>query len=701
MSEIKKSKQILKKSTNQYSDFNIELNKKNEDNFPYKDINLENITFNKPNENIDFENLSFSKPIITTDYNYLGIIGNSLIKEDKVFIWKLDNIEKPIYNYEAKKILTLDFSPDNQSFILITDNNATHYNINDGKKIVDLTLNNKINNTICSCFSQPCNFYALATENELLIWDIKKGKILLNFKEKSPMKFINLDILISISDKGFLKIITIGKQKILVNCQIENVQKNTEILTCLTTQDKKKIYYILKQGVYCIDIDYSKGNNYQFKSKSIIKFDDIISNNHISSAKISQDCKKFIITDYETIFIFDMEKGLISNILNQQFKDFFYSFTLSKIVLLDDNHINIKFTKEDENNEKPQINIWLNNTFSTIDSFKYIENYSIFLVIVDEHSACIFDCEKGNLIYKWYNPLPMWYKSISLTPEDCDTTLISVKTTNNLVYIYDYTDGTEILPLIGVNAYTCCFSDDGNNIALGCVEGDIIAMLFNLNDTSISIPFYNKGNKNLNTTVKFTNNSLYLICISENQEPLLFDIENQNLIKTFKCDVSLDFINEVNMKHDEIFYVKGYKGKTPIAILFTDKREECLKVFKNCQFIDITNDSKYCVTHISNKNNQNENVLYIWDIDLENYNLISKDIPLDVNENFLFNDNKCMYSVILRFNEKRFVLINLKNGEMIGEIIYSQLSQNKNYIIELNVSNQYEDILVLRRYEFK
>ena len=180
-----------------------------------------------------------------------------------------------------------------------------------------------------------------------------------------------------------------------------------------------------------------------------------------------------------------------------------------------------------------------------------------------------------------------------------------------------------------------------------------------------------------------------------------FDIENQNLIKTFKCDVSLDFINEVNMKHDEIFYVKGYQGKTPIAILFTDKREECLKVFKNCQFIDITNDSKYCVTHISNKNNQNENVLFIWDIDLENYNLISKDIPLDVNENFLFNDNKCMYSVILRFNEKRFVLINLKNGEMIGEIIYSQLSQNKNYIIELNVSNQYEDILVLRRYEFK
>ncbi len=89
------------------------------------------------------------------------------------------------------------------------------------------------------------------------------------------------------------------------------------------------------------------------------------------------------------------------------------------------------------------------------------------------------------------------------------------------------------------------------------------------------------------------------------------------------------------MKHDEIFYVKGYKGKNPIAILFSDKREECLKVFNNCQFIDITNDSKHCVTHISNKNNQNENILFIWDIDLENYNLISKDIPLDVRKFFI------------------------------------------------------------------
>jgi hypothetical protein len=67
------------------------------------------------------------------------------------------------------------------------------------------------------------------------------------------MKFINLDILISISDKGFLKIITIGKQKILVNCQIENVQKNTEILTCLTTQDKKKyITFLNKEFIVLI-----------------------------------------------------------------------------------------------------------------------------------------------------------------------------------------------------------------------------------------------------------------------------------------------------------------------------------------------------------------------------------------------------------------------------------------------------------------
>ena len=60
------------------------------------------------------------------------------------------------------------------------------------------------------------------------------------------------------------------------------------------------------------------------------------------------------------------------------------------------------------------------------------------------------------------------------------TTLISIKTSNNIVFIYDYIIGNEIIPLIGLNTYTSCFSDDGFYIALGCIEGDIICMLWNL-----------------------------------------------------------------------------------------------------------------------------------------------------------------------------------------------------------------------------
>ena len=91
------------------------------------------------------------------------------------------------------------------------------------------------------------------------------NKKIINIIEKvfpiphSPMNKILLLLLL----KLFLFVFFI----LLNKNAVRELGKNTEILTCLTTQDKKKIYYILKQGVYCIDIDYSKGDNYQFKSK--------------------------------------------------------------------------------------------------------------------------------------------------------------------------------------------------------------------------------------------------------------------------------------------------------------------------------------------------------------------------------------------------------------------------------------------------
>jgi hypothetical protein len=80
----------------------------------------------------------------------------------------------------------------------------------------------------------------------------------------------------------------------------------------------------------------------------------------------------------------------------------------------------------------------------------------------------------------------------------------------------------------------------------------------------------------------------------------------------------------------------------------------------------------------------------------------SKEIFLDVDNNFLLNDNLSMCSIVYsNINEKRFVLTELNSGQMIGEIVYSQLDKDKQYIMELKVSKSIKNNLILRRFEFK
>ena len=703
---------ITNKPTNQdekiiSQDFNIEINKKKEILFPYKDLSIETITLEKPIEN-EFKGLKFSRPTITNNYEYLGIIGTS-DTEDTVFIWKLDNIEKPIYKYKSKEIFRIDFAINNNSFIIIKYNEITHYNIKKGNKIIDLELNSIIKKGICTSFSESCKYYSLATDKELYIWDILTGKNVLYIEEESPLKFINMDIIISITENAELKIITMDSNpNILSFFKIDNIEKYNELFSCLINKNKNRIYYVIKTGIYYIDIDYSKGVRYQYNSKILFLFDETIHNNNIVFAHISYDCNNFFVTDKETIYFFNIDEGLIDIIKKPKFTDYYFSFKYSKLILIDDYHINIT-TYYNQNQKKENqviennttINIYLNKTFKSIYSFQYIEKYNIF-IIIDEHNICIYDTETKKLIQKWYNEISNWYKSISISPEESMTTLISIKNSNNLVTIYDYINGNEIIPLIGFNTYTSCFSNDGFYIALGCIEGDIICMLWNLNDISFSFALYNKGEKNLNTNVKFINNSNYLICVCDYQKPLLFDVESKDIVKIFKSDICLDFINEIYINEDEIFYIKGFKDKIPYGILFSIKKDENIKVFEYCDYIEVSKDCNYCITKIINKKNSNEFKVKIWNINLDNFKMNCNEIFLNVNDNFILNDNLCMCSIVFsNMNEKRFILTELNNRKIIGEIIYNQLDKDKKYIMELKVSNEKKSNLILRRFEFK
>ena len=352
----KEINQLIKnKQTNQNKeiinqDFKIEINKKKKIIFPYKDLSIETITFKDPIDN-DFKGLKFSKPTITNNYDFLGIIGSSGT-EDTVYIWKLNNIEKPIYQYKSKNIFKIDFAINNNSFIIIKYNEITHYNIKTGNKIVDLEFDSTIKKGISTSFSESCKFYSLATEDGLYIWDIIQGKNVLYIEEVSPLKFINMDIIISINENAELKIITIDiNPNILSHFKIDNIKKSNELISCLINKTKNRIYYIIKSGIYYIDIDYSKGSKYQFTSQLLFKFDDFFHNNNICCANISFDCNNFFLTDKETIYIFNIDQGLIDIVPKPKFTDYYFSFKNSKIILVDDYHINITNVNQNKKEE--------------------------------------------------------------------------------------------------------------------------------------------------------------------------------------------------------------------------------------------------------------------------------------------------------------------------------------------------------------
>ena len=140
----------------------------------------------------------------------------------------------------------------------------------------------------------------------------------------------------------------------------------------------------------------------------------------------------------------------------------------------------------------------------------------------------------------------------------------------------------------------------------------------------------------------------------------------------------------------------------PYGIIFSIKNDENIKAFKYCEYIEVSKDCNYCITKLLNQKNPDEFKVNIWNINLNNYTMNYKEIDLESENNFLLNDNLCMCSILFsNINEKRFILTELNNGKMIGEIIYTELDKNKKYIMELKVSKEIKTNLILRRFEFK
>lgn len=723
---------------NQDSD-NIIFNK-DSDKSPYKEIEFS--TFDLLPHHEFPQGLLWHTPKFSQNGKFIGAICTTDQKKDILNIWELnekDNEYYLKYTKENQKILTFDFissfinqndpKPTTLSFVVVPcyPQPISNYNIKSGRLINHFKTTKEITSFCNSIVSRNGKFYTFSTKNEVIVFQVIKGEQLLLIENDSENKFLIDTFLISISLDGVITLIdTVEPQKKGTNFEVQGINSFSEILACTMSSDHLFLYYVLKDGTYKIDI---KSRN----TTTIIPFIGI--NTEQVNAFISPDCKRVITTDLSTIYIWEGQNKEITSsednsnvnmILRQSFSEITVSFFLYEIITIDDYRINIsnfsymydddveddiKKTGEISNpnhieERKDQedkdyttsvldINIYLNKNMNSITWYQFSSDNKTLLTIIDANNAAIWNCQTGKLIRKWHNNSPMWYKTVKMSPDESELSLISTKTTDNLIQLWDFATGNEFAPLAGFNAFSIAFSNDGYLVAAGGFEGKEIANVWKIEDPSNALTYFDEVPAS-KVHVGFTPDSSTLICVPNSGSPIVFEVETSNLIKKIDIGYNLNFISNLTVSSDgHFFYYIGLRLKTYEGFLFDIHNLVKLRTYINCVSMEFSLDSKYLLIKIVNAANQKENRLTIYKV--INKDFIPLNIPIDVEKNYILQDNKVLCSIIPGQNDKIFVLSDIETGKMLGEAVYKEKEQNKKYAVDL-VVNKDSNNLLLRRF---
>lgn len=718
---------------------NIIFNK-DSDKFPYKEIEFS--TFDLLRHHEFPQGLFWHTPKFSQNGKFIGAICSNDQQKDILNIWELNEKENEYYlkyTKENEKILTFDFissfinqsdlKPTTLSFVVIPcyPQPISNYNIKSGKLINHFKTTKEISSFCDSLVSRNGKYYTLATKNEVIVFQVIKGEQLLLIENDSENKFLIDTFLISISLDGIITLIdTVEPQKNGTNFEIQGVKSFSEILACTMSSDHLFLYYVLGDGTYKINT----------KSKNTIKIIPFIGiNTEQVKAFISPDCKRIMTTDLSTIYIWEEQNKEITTsddnsnmnmILRQSFSHITVSFFLYEILTIDDyrinissfaymyddvsddikksavisnsNHIEERKDQEDEDYTTAgvlDINIYLNKNMNSITWFQFSSDNKTLLTIIDTNNAAIWNCQTGKLIRKWHNESPMWYKTVKMSPDESELSLISTKTTDNLIQLWDFATGNEFAPLAGFNAFTIEFSNDGYLVAAGAFEGKEVANVWKIEDPSNALTyFYDTPASNVH--VGFTPDSSTLICVPNSGSPLLFDVETSNLIKKIDIGYNLNCISNLKISSDgNYFHYIGLRIKTYEGNLFDIHNLVKLRTYINCVSMDFSLNSKYLLIKIVNVADQKENKLTIYKV--INKEFIPLNIPIDVEKNYLLQDNKVLCSIIPGQKEKIFVLSDIETGKMLGEAVYKETDENKKYAVDL-VINKDSNNLLLRRF---
>ena len=693
------SKETKESKENIEDDYDIKL-KIDEKLFKYKSIKKSTISL-KGHVELP-QKYKFTSPKLTNNGLYITSIGKAKKEkdDDAIFIWKAKHLNsKPILKfYGTSKIEAVEFSPDEKIFAVLYENQAPiFYNFEDEQKppIKCKEIEPKNKKLISYCFSKNDEGFAVTTDKDFTIYNVKNGLIYLQVISDDKIKVCRGKTLALISETLNIRIYEIVKwndksgnkvedgkvifenrHKLKKEFQLTPQDDIGDIITAKISPDYKYLYFITKSGIYHIS----------FEEEEIIKLKIEDETEIIISGAISDDCNIFMTTDMINVKFWGLGNHQnIGYIYKEKFNSFSINYEQSKLLISDDICIDITDISQ---NSFQQKYIWLDENIKEFDSFCFSPDYKVILVKKKDY-AVAYDCSEGNVIRKWKSSLPNWTNVCQMVPETSSIGAIVTKSIlpskKIIIKIWDYLTGTDLSTYKDFDANNFSFSKYGTYLAAGTVEGEEICRAWNLKTSEEYKIFYINEDietKNKNTFVKIhainnNNNNedilenLRVIAVAEDQNPLIFNLKEKQLIMECKgCPIQLSNIYDIQSQElYDLFYIYGKcVNGIATAILF-DLNGDMVGEFENCKTIQFSPVTK-CLINYSDDVKQN--IMTINHLDEDNNINRVECHKSQINSRFL-SDGKNIFAIKDIDKYKKKIYFNeVENGEIIGEIDYEK-----------------------------
>ena len=650
----------------------------------------------------------FIMPRLSNKGIYITAIGKAKKpkEDDVVFFWKAKHLNKsPILKlYGTSKIEFVQFMPDEKTFFVIYENRPPEiYNFE--KLLMKCEKIDPMEKKVINySFSTKGDRLAVASDKDFVVYNVQTGKIYLQILSEDKIKICRGKMVILISEDFKIKVIEIikwnkskddtskeenieetyfkNRHEIIKEFNLTPIGTIGDIISSKISPDEKYVCLIAKYGIYRISLENEDLEKLKVEEEQLIV-----------NGKISDDCNIFMTTDMTSIKFWEFESHKnIGYITKEKFDSFSINFYQCKLLTSDDICIDIT---DIMSNMSQQKYIWLDENPTQFTSFTFSPDYKVLLAIIDDNSAITYNCSNGSVIKKWKINLPNWSRACQMVPETSSIGVIATKSYNKIIKIWDYLTGTDLTTFQDFDVNNFSFSKYGNFLAAGTTEGEEIVRVWNLKTLDDYKLYYKQEegetkNININTYVKIYSenktdikgstredsiDSLLIIAVAEGQNPLIFNLKEQKLIREVEgCPIQLSYIYDVQSQElYNLFYIHGKCiNNIPTAILF-DQEGEMVEEFENCKKIEFSPATK-CLLNYSDDVKQN--IMTI--IHLDEHNAINR-IECqnsEVNSKFL-SDGKSILSIKDIDNKnKKIYITEVTNGEIIAEIDFVKKTNN-------------------------